>query len=156
MKLTDESLVTALPSTCIKPPADRSSFDNMVIEQLEASLTSRLTQLSSDIETEKPAKAQRAAEVANAQQILNQAEDAQQRASDDTSSALSAQKDTFAVLSAALSAQKDTRLALRKAKEVAEEAQAEVDLFFDDGHQHFSFLEEQTTKVEEIVATTSS
>jgi len=112
--------------------------------------------LSTDIETEKPAKAQRAAEVANAQQILKQAEDAQQKASDDTSAALSARRDTSAVLFAALSAQKDTRLAVRKAKEVADEAQAEVDLFFDNSRQHFSFLEAQTTKVEEIVATTSS
>merc|ERR1719223_2206179 len=42
-KLTDESLVTALPSTCCKPPADRSQFDIMVMDQLSASLTARLT-----------------------------------------------------------------------------------------------------------------
>jgi hypothetical protein len=155
-KLTDESLVTALPSTCIKPPGDRSSFDNMVIQQLEASLTSRLTQLSADIETEKPAKAQRAAEVAHAQQVLKQAEDAQHKASDDTSAALSAQKDTLAVFQLSKSEVAAFKPTLRKAKEAADEAQAEVDLFFDNSRQHFSFLEAQTKKVEEFAATTSS
>merc|ERR1719223_2532912 len=72
-KLTDESLVTALPSTCCKPPGDRSTFDNMVIEQLEASLTARLTQLTTDIEIAKPAKAHRAEEVEKARHMFKEA-----------------------------------------------------------------------------------
>jgi hypothetical protein len=154
-KLTDESLVTALPSTCTKPPADRSTFDNMVMDQLETSLTSRLTQLSADIEAEKPAKAQRAADVAAAQQVLKEAEDAQQKASDATTAALSAQKDTLAVLEIARSDVAAFKPQLRKAKEAADEAQAEVDLFHDNCRQHFSFLAAQTTKVEEVVSTTA-
>jgi chromosome segregation ATPase len=154
-KLSDESLVTALPSTCIKPPADRSTFDNMVIQQLEATLTEKLTKLSADIETEKPAKAQRAAEVATAQQIFKEAEDAQHKASADTTSALSAQKDTLAVLELAKSDMAAFKPTLRKAKELADEAQAEVDLFQDNCRQHFSHLAAHTTKVEECASTIS-
>merc|ERR1711865_828864 len=153
-KLTDESLCTALPSTCTKPPTDRSTFDNMVMDQLEASLTSRLTQLNANIEAEKPAKAQRAAEVAAAQQIFKEAEDAQQKASEATTAALSAQKDTLAVLELARSDVAAFKPQLRKAKEAADEAQAEVDLFQDNCRQHFAFLAAQTTKVEEVVSTT--
>jgi len=131
MKLTDESLVTALPSTCIKPPAERSTFDNMVIDQLESSLVSRLTQLTTEIEAEKPAKAQRAAEVATAQQKLKEAEDAQQKTSDDTASALTAQKDSLAVFEIAKTDMAAFKPTLRKAKEAAEEAQAELELFHD-------------------------
>jgi len=153
-KLTDESLVTALPSTCCKPPADRSQFDNMVMDQLSTSLTARLTQLNADIEAEKPAKAQRAADVAVAKQSLTEAEDAQQKASDATTAALSAQKDTLAVLEIAKSDVAAFKPQLRKAKEAADEAQAEVDLFHDNCRQHFSFLAAQTTKVEEVVTAT--
>jgi len=153
-KLTDESLVTAMPSTCIKPPADRSTFDNMVIDQLQTSLTSRLTQLSENLEAEKPAKAKRVADVAAAQQILKEAEDAQQKASDATAAALSAQKDTLAVLELARSDVAAFKPQLKKAKEAADEAQAEVDLFSDINRQKFSFLAAQTTKVEEVIATT--
>jgi len=155
MKLTDESLVTALPSTCIKPPADRSTFDNMVVDQLESSLTSRLTQLNADIEAEQPAKAQRAAGVVAAQQILKEAEDAQQKASDATTAALSAQKDTLAVLELARSDVAAFKPQLRKAKEAAGEAQAEVDLFHANSREPFAFLAAQTTKVEEVVSTTT-
>jgi hypothetical protein len=153
-KLTDESLVTALPSTCIKPAADRSAFDNMVMDQLEASLTSRLTQLNADVEAAKPAKAQRAADVAAAQHVLKEAEEAQQKASEATTAALSAQKDTLAVLELAKSEVAAFKPQLRRAKEAADEAQAEVDLFHDNCRQNFSFLAAYTTKVEEVVATT--
>jgi len=130
-KLADESLVTALPSTCIKAPADRSTFDNMVIDQLQTLLVARVKQLSSDIEAEKPAKAQRAAEVATAQQALKDAEIAQQKASDDTASALSAQKDSLAVLELAKTDVTAFKPTLREAKEAADEAQAELELFHD-------------------------
>jgi len=173
-KLTDESLVTALPSTCIKPPADRSSFDSMVIDQLETSLTSRLTQLTADIETEKPAKAQRAADVAAAQQTFKEAVDAQQKASDECSSALAAQKDTLAVLELARSDVAAFKPTLRKAKEAADEAQAELELFhdncrvgcFDSLKMKVSVVEAaepcvtestaEVSKVEEITTTTTA
>jgi len=130
-KYTDESLVTALPSTCIRPPSERSTFDNMVITQLESSLVARLTQLSSDIDAAVPAKAQRAAEVAAAQQKLKEAGDDQQKTSDETASALSAQKDSSAFLDIAKSDVTAFKPTLRKAAEAAEEAQAELELFHD-------------------------
>merc|ERR1711865_657192 len=55
-KWTDESLVTALPSTCVKSASERSSFDNMVLDQLELSLKERVAKLGADIEVENPAK----------------------------------------------------------------------------------------------------
>lgn len=131
VKHTDESLVTALPSTCIKAPDDRSTFDKMVIEQLESSLKSRLTQLIADIETAKPAKAERAEGVETARQMLKEAEDAQQKSSEETTIALAAQKDAFAALELARKDVATFKPMLRKAKEGADEAQAELELFHD-------------------------
>lgn len=149
VKLTDESLVTALPSTCIKPPADRSTFDNMVIEQLESSLTSRLTQLTTDMETAKPAKAQRAEGVEKARQMLKEAEDAQHKASDETTLALAAQKDVIAVLEIARKDVATFKPTLRKAKESADEAQAELELFHDNCRVGcFDFLKMKSSVVE--------
>jgi len=42
---------------------------------------------------------------------------------------------------------------LRKAKEAADEAQAEVDLFQANCREPFAFLEAQTSKVEEVIPT---
>jgi len=155
-QLTAESLVTALPCTCLKPLADRSTFDNMVIDQFEAILMAKLTQLNADIEAGKPAKAQRAADVAAAQQSLKVAEDAMQKESDATVAALSVQANTLAVFEVARSGVAVYKPQLKKAKEAADEAQAEVDLFQDNNRQHFSFLVEQTTKVEEVIPETTS
>jgi hypothetical protein len=156
MKLADEALVTALPGPCLKSPADRTTFDNMVMDQLEASLTSRLTQVNAEIEAEKPAKAQRAADVAAAQQMLKITEEDMQKASDPTAAALSAQKETLAVLKQARSNLAVFKPQLKKAKEDADEAQAEVDLFDENNRQHFAILAAQTTVVEEIVAPTTT
>jgi len=152
VKLTDESLVTALPSTCIKPPGDRSTFDNMVIEQLEASLTARLTQLTTDIEIAKPAKAHRAEEVEKARHMFKEAEDAQQTASEATTVALNAQKDALAVLELAKKDVAAFKPMLRKAKEVADGAQAELELFHDNCRVGcFDFLKMRASVVEAVV-----
>merc|ERR1719446_314775 len=149
-KLAEDALVTALPAACLKSPADRTTFDNMVMDSLEASLTSRLTQVNAEIEAEKPAKAQRAADVAAAQHMLKITEEDMLKASDPTVAALSAQKETLAVLKQARSDLAVFKPQLKKAKEEADEAQAEVDLFHENNRQHFAFLAAQTTKVEEI------
>merc|ERR1711865_392923 len=62
---------------------------------------------------------------------LKDAEIAQQKASDDTASALSAQKDSLAVLALAKADATAFKPTLRKAKEAADEAQAEFELFHD-------------------------
>jgi hypothetical protein len=155
-KLAEEALVSALPGTCLKAPADRSTFDNMVMNQLEASLMTRLTQVTADIEAEKPAKAQRAANVGAEQQMLKMAEDEMQTASDPTAAALSAQKDTLAVFQQCKKDLAVFKSQLKNAKESADEAQAEVDLFQDNHREHFSFFAAQTTKVEDIVSTTAN
>jgi len=130
-KWTDESLVTALPSTCIKPPTERSSFDNMVLDQLEVSLKARLDKLCADIEAEAPAKTGRTAAVCAAQQRLQQAVDAQVKASEEVASALSLQKEALAALEEAKKHLTAFKPALKHANESADEAQAEMELFHD-------------------------
>jgi hypothetical protein len=156
MKQAEEGLVSALPGTCLKAPADRTAFDNMVMDQFEASLTSRLTRVNADIEAEKPAKAERAANVAAEQRMLKMAEDDMQKASEPTAAALSDQKETLAVLQQARSDLAVFKPQLKKAKESADEAQAEVDLFHENNRQHFFFLAAQTTKVEEVFSATAN
>jgi hypothetical protein len=119
-------------------------------------LSAKSPQVNAGIDAEKPAKAQRAADVAAAQQSLKVAEDAMQKESDATVAALSAQKETLAVLEVARSNVTAFKPQLKKAKEAADEAQAEVDLFHDNNRQHFSFLVAQTTKVEEVIPANTS
>jgi len=151
-KWTDESLVTALPSTCIKSASERSSFDNMVLDQLELSLKARLEKLAAEIEAEAPAKTGRSAAVAVAQQTVQQAVDAQMKASDDVASALSAQKEALAALEKAKTALTTFKPALKKANEAADEAQAEMEIFHDSRVSCFDGLKLKTS-VETVVAT---
>jgi len=130
-KWTDESLVTALPSTCVKSASERSSFDNMVLDQLELSLKERVAKLGADIEVENPAKTLRSVAVSGAQQTLQLAVDEQIKASEEVSSAMSVQKDALTALEKAKIALTTFKPALRKALESAEEAQAEMELFHD-------------------------
>jgi len=130
-KWTDESLVTALPSTCVKAASERSAFDNMVLDQLELALKSRLEKLAADVEAEAPAKASRSAAVLAAQQVVQEAVDAQMKASNEVSSALSSQKEALAALEKARAAITTFEPALKRANETADEAQAEMELFHD-------------------------
>ena len=76
----DESLMSALPSTCKKTAADRGSFDAMVLEQLGARLKEQAVSLAGVVEEATPAAQARAFAVEAAQAELQKAEEAEKRA----------------------------------------------------------------------------
>merc|ERR1712060_2999 len=81
----DESLITALPTSCMKKPSDRGGFDVMVVNQLEVDLNNRVAALSEALSNGAPASAERAATVVAMQKVLDEANDEHQRAAGDLS-----------------------------------------------------------------------
>ena len=63
--------MTALPTSLLKKPADRGSFDAMVVAQLQEGLGKRLAQLNETIQTGAPAAQQRLAAVEQAKKDLD-------------------------------------------------------------------------------------
>eukprot|EP00438_Fugacium_kawagutii_P024932 Skav213189 [mRNA] locus=scaffold2826:64326:75722:+ [translate_table: standard] len=72
------SLMTALPTSILKKPADRGSFDAMVVAQLQEGLQKRLAQLTETIQNGEPAAAARLAAVDQAKKDLETAKLKQQ------------------------------------------------------------------------------
>ena len=62
--------MTALPTSLLKKPAERGSFDAMVVAQLQEGLGKRLAQLNETIQTGAPAAANRLAAVEQAKKDL--------------------------------------------------------------------------------------
>mmetsp|Transcript_9131 Transcript_9131/g.17083 ORF Transcript_9131/g.17083 Transcript_9131/m.17083 type:complete len:388 (+) Transcript_9131:88-1251(+) len=83
----DESLSLALPSTCQKKPENRGSFDNVIMEQLDKALQTRIATLGEQIEAGTSATAERAAAVQAAEQELQSAKEAKETAEKDLSDA---------------------------------------------------------------------
>mmetsp|Transcript_146466 Transcript_146466/g.258802 ORF Transcript_146466/g.258802 Transcript_146466/m.258802 type:complete len:388 (-) Transcript_146466:134-1297(-) len=79
----DESLCLALPSTCQKKPGDRGAFDNVIIQQLDTALQTRIAALGENIEAGASAAAERAAAVQAAEQELQASKDAKETAQTD-------------------------------------------------------------------------
>ena len=70
--------MTALPTSILKKPGDRGSFDAMVVAQLQEGLGRRLSQLSDTIAGGEPAAAARLAAVEQAKKELEVAKGKQQ------------------------------------------------------------------------------
>merc|ERR1712124_22093 len=80
-KLTlDESLLSALPSSCVKLKDQRGSFDIVVLSELEKAFSTKIAELASLLEAEEPAAADRKAKVDAAHSDYDQKKDAQKEA----------------------------------------------------------------------------
>mmetsp|Transcript_114627 Transcript_114627/g.319192 ORF Transcript_114627/g.319192 Transcript_114627/m.319192 type:complete len:354 (-) Transcript_114627:126-1187(-) len=77
----DQSLRVAMPAVAAKLPAERGTFDHLVLDQLEKALTSKVQELREQLEAGKPAMEERASAVQAAQSSSNAAEERQQAAS---------------------------------------------------------------------------
>jgi len=78
----DESLMSALPSSCKKAAADRGAFDSMVLEQLGARLKEQAASLAKTVEEGAPAAKERASVVEGARAEFDVAVEAQKKAAD--------------------------------------------------------------------------
>jgi len=97
----DESLMSALPSSCGKKAAERGSFDTMVLEQIGTLFKDKLAALAKAVDEAAPAAEERAADVAAAQAALEAASSAQQAAADALNGAKGAEQDAAAAARAA-------------------------------------------------------
>lgn len=66
----DESLTLALPGTCARPQAERGSFDNMVLDQLETSLKGKLDELTASLESHGKTVEEKSSDVERAKAIV--------------------------------------------------------------------------------------
>jgi len=100
----DVSLMSALPSTCAKPPAERSSFDIMTIEHLGRSLSDRAAALQAAVDSGAPGAEERAAAVAAAKATLESSTASEAACNEQLAAAKSAEQEARKGLEAARAA----------------------------------------------------
>jgi hypothetical protein len=76
----EPSLATALPSSCAKTKTERGNFDDLVLQEFEKSITTRLAALGDVITTETPASVERAVAVQAAKKDHEASEEIQKAA----------------------------------------------------------------------------
>jgi len=125
----DDSLASAIPSSCTKPPGMRSNFDGMVFEQLEAKLKERLVTLSASLDRGAAAEADRAEAVRTADEELKRREEAERLASLDLRAAQAAEREALAGLAAADQAHSTAGVDVAQAKDLVEARRASAEHF---------------------------
>jgi len=110
----EESLLVALPSTCAKSKEQRGAFDNVVFEELEKAICSKISSLADSIATETPASVVRATAVETAQKDFDGKKESQMQA--------------VAEFEGAQKEQAEQEATLSKAKQAFDEFQPQVDL----------------------------
>jgi len=112
-KLTlDESLLSALPSSCVKLKDQRGSFDNVVLEELQKAFSTKISELRSMLEAEEPAAAERDAKV--------------QAMEKDLEAKKTSQKEAVSAFDAAQKAVKEAEQEVAKASTLATGAAADI------------------------------
>merc|ERR1712062_423047 len=66
----DESLLSALASSCCKPKDQRGAFDNVVLDELQKAFLKRIAELTSLLEEEGPAAKERDSKVKDSESDL--------------------------------------------------------------------------------------
>lgn len=140
----EASLMTALPTSILKKPADRGSFDAMVVAQLQEGLGKRLAQLNETIQTGAPASAERLASVEKAKKDLEMAKLKQQEVADLYLSAKQVQKDCQGAKKAADTKVKQSEPDLKAAKKIQQEAENRLENYKTKNWSSFETLRDRT------------
>lgn len=119
--LMDQSVMVALPDALGKGPADRGTFDKLVVQQLLDDLAKRSNALKTELLEFEPAKANHAAAVATAQDALEAANKQQQQSAQSLWDAQAALKAVAEQLDKALA---DARALLRQQRTLTKEGAA--------------------------------
>jgi hypothetical protein len=96
----DDSLRTALPTTCLKTRSARGVFDQMVLQELEKVISEHLVGLASTVNNNTSVATERVAACEEAQRVLNAANEIKQGAATELADAKTTQKDAVNLLSA--------------------------------------------------------
>ncbi|CAJ1372583.1 unnamed protein product [Effrenium voratum] len=125
----EASLMTALPTSMLKKPADRGSFDAMVVAQLQEGLGKRLAQLGEQLSAGAPLAQQRQEATQQAAKELEAAKEKQQEAAEAYQASLEAQKQRQAELEAAKKEVKSVEPRLKATLKAQKEAEDELKHF---------------------------
>lgn len=125
----DGSLMVTLPGVCAKSAESRGAFDVMVIDQLKTSLQTKLAELVQKLQSEAPAKASRAAAVDAAEKKLVEAQDSQQRGSDEADAAVADQQNASSAVAVAKEALAAHGPTYKEATEARDAKQLELENF---------------------------
>lgn len=141
----DPSLLSALPSTCVRKPAERGNFDAMVLDQLEAGLKDKVAALAQAVEEATPAAEERAAAVAKAQEGLDSASAAQRAAAEHLASAQSEEKQAMEAVAAAKAAVAAYEPEYTQATQVRDQKAGEMEKFTWITMKNFETLRDRTS-----------
>lgn len=97
----EDSLSSALPSSCAKPKDQRGSFDELVITELGKALEARIASLTKSIADEAAGVAERSANIVAAQAVVEEKTAAEKSAAANLEAAAAEQHSAEAVLTAA-------------------------------------------------------
>jgi len=100
----EASLITALPSTCVKKQEERGSFDLLCLAELERAITSKITALGKVVDDEMPAAQAAEAAVQSAETDRDAKAEAEKQATTELEASLKEQSDREAALGAAKNA----------------------------------------------------
>lgn len=140
------SLVTALPSSCTKPPSERGPFDQMVVDKLEELLLAKVKEFADKLEAAGPEFANRAAALEAAQKAADDTRERQTQAAAAVVEAQGAYQEKVAAVNeakAALLASEPTYKATTKARD---EKQAVLEAFETSSLKCFEFLRDRPAK----------
>eukprot|EP00930_Biecheleria_cincta_P019430 TRINITY_DN1482_c0_g1_i7.p1 TRINITY_DN1482_c0_g1~~TRINITY_DN1482_c0_g1_i7.p1 ORF type:complete len:498 (+),score=175.05 TRINITY_DN1482_c0_g1_i7:54-1547(+) len=127
----DASLRSATKPALLNAPAGRGLFDKKVVEEIENSFTAKIEQLSKHIAESQPAADARMLVVTEAEGKVAEAEAVQNAAADGLASARAVQKHAQASLKAAKASLTEFKPEYKKATEVRDQQQVQVQTFMD-------------------------
>jgi len=123
----DPSLISSLPIALQKAPADRGSFDSMVITQVENEITNKIAGFGETLAAAEPAKAAAAEKVTAASAVLEAAGEKDTAVKAELEAAKAAQKEAEVAAKAAQKVLKDFEPDMKKATKALEAATATLD-----------------------------
>ncbi|CAE7247344.1 unnamed protein product [Symbiodinium natans] len=139
----DASLITAAPTTLVKPPQERGGFDQIVLEQLEANFAAKLAEFEAQLAVAAPSAAERAAEVQKAEDGHQAAESKQKEVSVELCALKEAQKEAAAAVAAAKKAAADYKVEYQTATQTRDAKKAELETYVDESLATFKELKDR-------------
>eukprot|EP00930_Biecheleria_cincta_P086875 TRINITY_DN76128_c0_g1_i1.p1 TRINITY_DN76128_c0_g1~~TRINITY_DN76128_c0_g1_i1.p1 ORF type:complete len:449 (+),score=146.44 TRINITY_DN76128_c0_g1_i1:75-1349(+) len=150
----DVSLATASQNVLLKKPAQRGAFDTTVMDEVDKSFQTKISELSQWVAAEEPASHDRATVVANAKAELEAAESTQKQAAGSLMNAREAQKNAAAELHAMEVALAEYEPTFNAATEVRDDKQRQLEAFKNSSCGVFDELKCRVspTKLKELAA----
>lgn len=145
----DAALMSSLPSALNKAPADRGSFDQLVVTQVETELQNRLAALTKELEEAAPAREERAAKVTAATATVEVASSKEASCKEALKAAQTEHKEADSAVKTTAKAVKQFGAEMKQVGADLAEAKESLDEFLQGAMATFKELLEQTNVVPE-------